>query len=117
MDNGAFGRPRQPQGPRRPTPVRPSEPGRAGRRIGWGWILSGIVLVIIIIPSLLSDLITDWMWFESQNLATVYTTRLWLAVGVFFAAGLMAALFCWVNWAVAWRTAHPDTVSPGQREP
>src|SRR5438093_1689548 len=117
MDNGAFGRPRQPQGPRRPTPMRPSEARRAGRRISWGWILSGIVLAVIIIPSLLSDMITDWMWFASQNLAAVYTTRLWLSLGVFFGAGLLAAVFCWVNWAVALRSGRPGTLYPGQREP
>src|SRR5439155_22995510 len=97
--------------------VRSSEPGRAGRRIGWGWVISGIVLAIIIIPSLLSDMITDWMWFESQNLAAVYTTRLWLSVGVFFAAGLFAALFCWVNWVMALRTAPPDAPYPRELEP
>ena len=62
-------------------------------------------------------MLTDWMWFASQNLDAVYTTRLWLSLGVFFAAGLLAALFCWVNWSVAWRGAQPDFVYPGQREP
>src|ERR1041385_7558004 len=117
MDNGDFGRPRRPEGPRRPTPVQSAEPGRRGRRIGWGWVFSGIVLAIIIIPSLLSEMITDWMWFESQNLVSVYTTRLWLSVGVFFGAGLLAALFCWINWTVAGRAARPGTLYPGQREP
>ncbi len=120
MNNGEFGRPKRPEGPRKPTPLRPSESGRtrrAGRRIGWGWILSVIVIAVIIIPSLLSETITDWMWFASQNLAAVYTTRLWLSLGVFFAAGLMAAVFCWINWMVALRGARPDILYPGQREP
>src|SRR5439155_25570513 len=98
MDDAGFGRPRRAEGPQRPTPARPSEPRRAGSRLGWGWVFSAIVLAIIIIPSLLSDMITNWMWFASQNLAAVYTTRLWLSLGVFFAGGLLAALICWINW-------------------
>src|SRR5436309_10464603 len=83
------GRPERPTQPRKvpqaPQPIRPTRGGNLGRRIGW--ILGGIVVALIIIPSLLSDLITDWMWFESQNLASVYTTRLWLALGVFLGSG------------------------------
>src|SRR5205085_8522739 len=29
----------------------------------------------------------------------------------------LAAIFCWVNWSVAWRGARPGTLYPGQREP
>ena len=50
----------------------------------------GLVLALLILPSVFTQLITDWMWFTSQNLADVYTTRLWLGVGVFFGAGLFA---------------------------
>ncbi|MFL5734767.1 MAG: UPF0182 family protein, partial [Chloroflexia bacterium] len=81
----------------------------------WWWV-AGIVVVLLIVPSLLTDLITDWMWFTSQNLEEVYTTRLWLGVGVFFGAGLVAALFCWVNWRVATRLSSSGQLFPGQRE-
>ena len=43
----------------------------------WWWI-AGIFLALLIIPPLLTGLITDWMWFASQDLAGVYATRLWL---------------------------------------
>jgi uncharacterized membrane protein (UPF0182 family) len=75
------------------------------------------VLAIIIIPSILSEMLTDWMWFASQNLADVYTTRLWLALGVFFGAGILAVLALYFNWMIAWRASRPSTVYPGQAEP
>jgi uncharacterized protein len=94
-----------------PVPIRP----RSGGGRLW-WILAGVLVVIIVIPSILTEMITDWMWFGSQNLAEVYTTRLWLGLGVFFGAGLFAGIFCWMNWAWAWRTSQPDALYPGQRE-
>jgi uncharacterized membrane protein (UPF0182 family) len=76
-----------------------------------------VLLALVIIPSLLSEMITDWMWFGSQNLAEVYTTRLWLALGVFFGAGVLAVLVLFVNWMLAWRVSRPTTIYPGQIEP
>ena len=73
--------------------------------------------MLIIVPSLLTEMITDWMWFGSQNLADVYTTRLWLGIGVFFGAGVVAALVLLVNWMLAWRISRPATVYAGQAEP
>jgi len=78
--------------------------------------LSGLVLVLLVIPSLLAEMITDWMWFGSQNLADVYSTRLWLGLGVFAAGTLIAALVCWINWRVALRIALPAATYPGQQE-
>src|SRR5438874_3613030 len=95
-----------------------TQPQKAARRGGaiWWWI-AGIVLALLIIPPLLTGLITDWMWFASQDLTSVYSTRLWLGVGVFFGGGLLAAVFCWVNWSVAARLALPGSLFPGQRQP
>jgi uncharacterized membrane protein (UPF0182 family) len=101
-----------------PTPIRPVR--IPPRRRSWSrlwWILGAILLVIIIIPSILSEMITDWMWFGSQNLADVYTTRLWLALGVFFGAGILAVLVLYLNWMLAWRVSRPTTIYPGQIEP
>src|SRR5438874_4631266 len=104
--------------PGRPSGGPPFAAGGGGRGRGFGWWwLVGIILVLLIIPSLLTSLITDWMWFTSQNLEQVYTTRLWLGVGVFFGAGLLAAIFCWANWGVAARLTRPDATFPGQRQP
>ena len=83
----------------KPAPGQPQSGGRRGSCI-W-WILGGILILLIILPSLLSEMITDWMWFGSQNLAEVYTTRLWLGIGVFALASVLAALLLWLNWTLA----------------
>lgn len=89
---------------------------RRGRTRLW-WILGIAILLVLIIPSLLAEMITDYMWFGSQDLAEVYTTRLWLSLGVLAAAALVAAIFLWVNWSLAWRTLSPAKLYEGQKEP
>lgn len=99
----------------RPVDAQPGTPRRSSAR-RW-WILVGVLIALLVIPSLLTDMITDWMWFTSQNLADVYTTRLWLALGVFFGGTILAALFFWANWTFAARASRTTTVFPGQRTP
>jgi uncharacterized protein len=105
-----FNRPRT---PRNTTPP-PARPQRPINRL-W-WVLGAVLLAIIVVPSFLVELITDWMWFNSQNLEDVYTTRIWLGVTVFLAAAVVGALLCAVNWIVAWRVVRPGIVYTGQRE-
>ena len=64
----------------------------------------------------LAEMITDWMWFGSQGLAEVYTTRLWLGVGVFFASSILSALLLYLNWRLAWAFARPPALFEGQEE-
>lgn len=106
-----------------PRPIRSGQGQRGGRPGGFRgvntrlwWILGFILLLIIVIPTFLAETITDWMWFGSQNLDAVYTTRLWLGIAVFFGATIVAAIICAINWMVAWRVALPATVFPGQKE-
>ncbi|HEX9987469.1 MAG TPA: UPF0182 family protein [Chloroflexia bacterium] len=93
-------------------------PRRSG---GWrsrlAWILGIGLFLFIILPSIFAEMVTDWMWFGSQNLSEVYTTRLWLGLGVFFLAAIVAALFCALNWLMAWRVTQPSAIYPGQSEP
>lgn len=93
---------------------RPRGPARS-RRWLW-WTVAIVSLFVIIVPSLLAGMITDWMWFDSQNLGSVYTTRLWLGISVFFAGFVVTTLFCWFNWSLAWRFTQPGTLYPGQRD-
>ncbi|MEO8288549.1 MAG: UPF0182 family protein [Chloroflexota bacterium] len=98
------------------TPIRPSKPAtrRSWGRIGW--IIAGLVVAAFVLLTLLAEMITDWMWFGSQSLAEVYTTRLWLALGVFFGAGIIATLLLFLNWMLAWRVSRPSIIYPGQKE-
>lgn len=103
-----------------PTPIKPVKSARSSSGKGWGrlgWIIGGIIFLLIIIPSLLAEMLTDWMWFDSQNLADVYTTRLWLALGVFVAATVLAGVLLYLNWMLAWRVSRPAAIYPGQIEP
>ena len=77
-------------------------PARRGR--GWIWWVVGLVLFLfVLIPSLMAEAITDWMWFGSQGLADVYTTRLWLGLGVFVGGFVLSLVFLLANWLVALR--------------
>ncbi|HEY0071542.1 MAG TPA: UPF0182 family protein [Chloroflexia bacterium] len=98
-----------------PDPDRATPRRRGGSRL-W-WILAGVVFAFIIIPSMLAGMVTDWMWFGSQGLADVYTTRLWLALGVLAASTVLAALVLWLNWSIAARVIRPAVVYAGQRDP
>lgn len=98
------------------TPDPDLPPPRRDRSRFW-WILAVIVLAIFIIPSLFAEMVTDWMWFGSQGLDEVYTTRLWLALGVLAASTIIAALVLWLNWSIAARITRPSVVYAGQRDP
>lgn len=98
-----------------PTSAGAQRPRRFGSRL---WVaLIVVILAIILIPTLLSEMITDWMWFGSQGFADVYTTRLWLSLGVFAGGLVVSGLFLGVNWLVAARALEPTTVYPGQAAP
>jgi uncharacterized membrane protein (UPF0182 family) len=85
------------------------------RGAGWlWWVVAAIVLLVFILPAILAEQLTDWMWFSSQGLGAVYTTRLALGWGVFFAGTIFATLFLWANWTVARRIVLPRTIYPGQ---
>ncbi|MEA2574443.1 MAG: uncharacterized protein QOH93_1741 [Chloroflexia bacterium] len=81
------------------------------------WILGGVLLALIIIPSIFAELVTDWMWFGSQGLSDVYTTRLWLALGVLAAGTVIASIVLWLNWSLAVRIIRPSVIYTGQRDP
>ncbi|HEX8220715.1 MAG TPA: UPF0182 family protein, partial [Chloroflexia bacterium] len=96
-------------------PDRPP-PRRTGMTRLW-WTLAVIVLALFIIPSLLAGTVTDWLWFDSQGLSDVYTTRLWLALGVLAASTAIAAVVLWLNWSLAARITRPSVLYAGQRDP
>ncbi|HST04337.1 MAG TPA: UPF0182 family protein [Chloroflexia bacterium] len=109
--------------PNRPVNINGSSsnaapPPRKRRSLAWlWWLIAAILLLVIIVPSLLAEAITDWMWFGSQDLADVYTTRLWLALAVFAGALIVGLVFLLANWMVALRASRPATLYEGQQDP
>ena len=74
-------------------------PPRKPRSFRWlWWLLAAIIILVFVVPSLLAEAITDWMWFGSQGLADVYTTRLWLALAVFAGGFVIALAFLLASW-------------------
>jgi uncharacterized protein len=98
--------------------AKSNPPPRKPRSLNWlWWLIATIVLLVIVVPSVLAESITDWMWFGSQGLADVYTTRLWLALAVFAGGFVLGLAFLLVNWLIALRTSKPATLYEGQHDP
>jgi uncharacterized membrane protein (UPF0182 family) len=53
-------------------------------------------------------LYTDWLWFQEDGFAQVFTTRLSLAGWLFIGVAAAVAAFLFLNLSVAARTAAPD---------
>ncbi|MGA4668607.1 UPF0182 family protein [Propionibacteriaceae bacterium Y1923] len=77
-------------------PSRP-QPANSGRRV-WRWVLLGL-LALVAAFLLFSQLWTDWLWFRSLEMSSVYTTRLGTSIMLFFVFGLiMAAIVGFNAW-------------------
>ena len=74
-----------------------SGPASRGRGV-WRWVLLGL-LALLIAFLLFSRLWTDWLWFRSLEMSTVYTTRLGTSITLFFVFGLvMAGIVGFNSW-------------------
>ncbi|MFZ2626048.1 MAG: UPF0182 family protein [Propionibacterium sp.] len=85
--------------------ARPGHPSRhgAGRRRGALGPTLAILVAVVVVWWLLSELVTDWLWFKNLNFGTVFTTR-WLTGVILFAGGavLMGGSVA-ANMVIAWR--------------
>ncbi len=57
------------------------------------------------------------MWYESMNIADVFTTRLWAQFGLFAVGALVFWLFLAVNVWIVQRLARRLPFGPGGRTP
>lgn len=88
-----------------------------GRGCGFlAWIITAVVVLLIVTLSISAEAITDWMWFGSQGLQDVYTTRLWLSLGVFVGGFIVSFAFLLANWLVALRGIQAGKLYEGQQE-
>jgi hypothetical protein len=53
---------------------------------------------------------SDWLWFVSVDKTTVFTTEIFVKLGLFLAFGTVMALVLGAVMWIAWRT-RPDTVA------
>lgn len=76
-------------------------------------VIAVVVLLFLGLP-LLFNFLVDLLWFDSQHLSSVYTTRISVQGLVFIAATLIAAAFLLINLLIARRTSVPRQLFPGQ---
>jgi uncharacterized membrane protein (UPF0182 family) len=92
---GGVGPPQQP--PR--TPQQPVAGELNPRR--YLWII--IPLLIFLFFNRIVSFYTDWYWFDSLQLTSVFFTRIWASLGLFLVGTLVAFLFYAANVLIARR--------------
>ncbi len=81
-------------------PIEPRQPVTMGNPRRWLWLL--IPLLILIFFNRWLTFYTDWYWYDSLGLATVFFTRIKASLGLFMAG----ALICWLFLAFNVWLAH-----------
>jgi uncharacterized protein len=78
--------------------ARPPHPRRRLRR----WLIGIAILLVVLIGSLssLASLYTDSLWFSSVDLHNVFSTLLWIKLGLFGTFGAIFFVVLWVNLVV-----------------
>jgi uncharacterized membrane protein (UPF0182 family) len=78
--------------------ARPPHPRRRLRR----WLIGIAILLVVLIGSLssLANLYTDSLWFSSVDLHNVFSTLLWIKLGLFGTFGAIFFVVLWVNLVV-----------------
>jgi uncharacterized membrane protein (UPF0182 family) len=75
--------------------------------------LVGPVLLVLVALSLVGQIVplyTDYLWFEEVRLASVFTTILWMKAMLALSAGVVFALFVYVNVRMAARSTPGDVL-------
>ena len=111
----------QPDLPRRPSPSDGGSRGggpRGPRFAGRGRAVFGafLVLLFVLLISLrgIAAFYTDFLWFDSLDLASVWREVLTTKALLAFAGGLVFFLLCWVNLLIAERLAPVFRPSSGE---
>ena len=84
-------------------------PRRSARR-GRVWIIVAAIILIVIFASLktLATFFTDYLWFSSVNLSSVWRHLFVVKAGLFIGFALIFFVLLWVNLAVV------DRLAPGE---
>ncbi len=78
--------------------ARPPHPRRRLRR----WLIGIAIVIVVLIASLssLDHIYTDSLWFSSVDLHNVFSTLLWIKIGLFGSFGAIFFVVLWVNLVV-----------------
>ncbi len=76
-------------------------------------VIAVVVLLFLGLPFVFNFLV-DFLWFDSQHLSSVYTTRVSVQGLVFIIALIIAAAFLLINLQIARRGSVPSQLFPGQ---
>jgi hypothetical protein len=74
---------------------------RSRRRLRW-WLIGIAIVLVVLIASLssLASIYTDSLWFSSVHLHDVFSTLLWIKLGLFGTFGAIFFLVLWANLVV-----------------
>ncbi|MFF0726704.1 UPF0182 family protein [Streptomyces sp. NPDC004134] len=81
--------------------------GRPSRRVRTLLMTLGALAILGIIFVMFAGFWTDWLWYRSVGYSSVFTTRLWTKVGLFFVFGLLMAFAVGFNIWLAHRLRPP----------
>lgn len=78
-------------------------------------ILAAVIVILVLLLPLFISFWTDLQWYDSLGFGSVYTTRLWARVGLFFAAAIFFFIALAVNLNIArmlWNRQSPGLIRP-----
>ena len=84
------------------TPQLPDIPYQ--RIFRWSIVVAGIILLFVVLNTA-RNVYTDWLWFDALGYKSVFTTRLWTKIWLFFAGASVFAAFFLINIRIALRLA------------
>ena len=85
------------------APQAPSGSSKAPRRRGAILLTIAILVVLFIGFTIFASYYTDWLWYRSVGITSVYTTQLWMRLGLFVGFFLIAFATIVLNAYLAYR--------------
>ncbi len=70
-----------------------------------------ILVAVIVVWWIVSEFVTDWMWFRNLHFGQVFTTRLVTGAVLAVGQGLLLGGVCALNMALAWRKRPQRSIS------
>ncbi|MEA2639427.1 MAG: uncharacterized protein QOF51_821, partial [Chloroflexota bacterium] len=75
-------------------------------------VVIGAIVVLLLVFAGVVDFSTEWLWFSSLNVASVFVTTLWARLALFVLGAAVFSVIFGVNVAIARRLAYSFDVRP-----